>query len=543
MAMQNRVSSIAGNLLNTVDILELKNTSTGETGYTYPNAQLSVSETNSTFNIFAYPGDVNKRILRIINQTIYRFENNSGISEILPNGIVMEGNIGIGKPEFTNLPFAITTSNSTTFDFNKIIKRDSTVPSLDTSHWQNVNFALLLGGESYYKGLFKRLSYTEFKRSIERNRPSVTYTTYSGGNVTTNEFYIEIEEATIVEKLKIPTVSPVNIQLTQADPTGKRQASNLVGYTAAESYLQNPLFLRRHGSTYSPIFREVTAFIPDTPLANEIVKDSNCKFNPEANRFFEVKGFEHIKISEKKILELEGNDKYKPIFELVDETPISTGDLYLLASNWDYGFHLEYINKSEAVPAYGTRRIAEDSYFMAKLASLPELIEVDSLTSSEVKDFPSISSDYINRPADIFYKVNSAAAQIDINLTSKAATRVLDLGLESQINSSFNIDTTVRNPEILGSYDFQSYTKQYAIENILPNYAIDQIVIWYLEDKSQPTGLEILTKTAAERLALGYKKLEGVQINIKNGLSVQLTVPLKTTGKLSLIIEPKMKFI
>ena len=543
MAMQNRVSSIAGNLLNTVDILELKNTSTGETGYTYPNAQLSVSETNSTFNIFTYPGDVNKRILRIINQTIYRFENNSGISEILPNGIVMEGNIGIGKPEFTNLPFAITTANSTVFNFNKIIKRDSTVPSLDTSHWQNVNFALLLGGESYYKGLFKRLSYTEFKRSIERNRPSVTYTTYSGGNVTTNEFYIEIEEATIVEKLKIPTVSPVNIQLTQADPTGKRQASNLVGYTAAESYLQNPLFLRRHGSTYSPIFREVTAFIPDTPLANEIVKDSNCKFNPEANRFFEVKGFEHIKISEKKILELEGNDKYKPIFELVDETPISTGDLYLLASNWDYGFHLEYINKSEAVPAYGTRRIAEDSYFMAKLASLPELIEVDSLTSSEVKDFPSISSDYINRPSDIFYKVNSAAAQIDINLTSKAAVRVLDLGLESQITSSFNIDTTIRNPEILGSYDFQSYIKQYAIENILPNYAIDQIVIWYLEDKSQPTGLEILTKTATERLALGYKKLEGVQINIKNGLSVQLTVPLKTTGKLSLIIEPKMKFI
>ena len=543
LAMQNRVSSVGGTLLNTVDILELVNTSTGETGYTYPNAQLLANETNSSFNIFAYPGDVSKRILRIINQTIYRFENTSGIFEILPEGIVMDGNIGIGLPSFTSLPLAITTSNSTSFDFNKIIKRELTVPALDTSHWENVSFALLLGGESYYKGLFKRLSFTEFKKSIERSRPNVTYTTYANGVETQNEFYIEIEDATIVEKLKIPTISPVNIQLSQSQTAGKPEASNLVGYTATESYLQNPLFLRRHGATYSPIFREVTAFMPDTPLANEIVKDSNCKFNPNANRFFEVKGFEHIKISEKKILDLEGSDKYKPIFELIGETPISTGDLYLLASNWDYGFHLEYTNKFEFVPAYGTRRIAEDSYFMAKLAALPELIEVDNLTSTEIKEFPSISTDYINREADVFFKVNEASAQIDINLTNRAAAKVLSLGLESQITSSFDINTTTRNPEILGSYDFQSYIKQYAIENILPNYAIDQIVIWYLEDKGKSTGLELINKTSAERFALGYKKLEGVQINIKNGLSVQLTVPLKTTGKLSLIIEPKMKFI
>ena len=371
----------------------------------------------------------------------------------------------------------------------------------------------------------------------------MTYTTYSNGVETKNEFYIELEDATIVEKLKIPTLTEVNIQLTQAETTSKRQASNLVGYTADESYLENPIFLRRHGATYSPIFREITAFMPDTTLSSEIVKDANCKFNPNANRFFEVKGFEHIKISEKKILELEGNDKYRPMFELIGETPISTGDLYLLASNWDYGFHLEYINKTDSVPAYGTRRIAEDSYFMAKLASLPDSIDIDSITHKVVTEFPSISSDYINREADVLYKVNTSDAQIDINLTNTFAAKVLELGLENQITSSFNIDTTKRNPEILGSYDFASYVKQYAIENILPNYAIDQLVFWYIEDKSKPTGLEVVTKTAAERYALGYKKLEGVQINIKNGLAVQLKVPLKTTGKLSLVIEPKMKFI
>jgi hypothetical protein len=331
--------------------------------------------------------------------------------------------------------------------------------------------------------------------------------------------------------------------LTQADTTSKRQASNLVGYTATESYLQNPIYLRRHGSTYSPIFREITAFMPDTTLNSEEVKDANCKFNPIANRFFEVKGFEHIKVSEKKILELEGNDKYKPMFELIGETPISSGDLYLLASNWDYGFHLEYINKTESVPAFGTRRIAEDSYFMAKLASLPTSIEIDTVTSKEVTEFPSISTDYINRDFDVLYKVNTTDAQLDINLTNVFTKKVMDLGLEAKILSSFNIDPTVRNPELLGAYDFTSYVKQYAIENILPTYAIDQLAIWYVEDKGKPTGLEIVTKTAAERYALGYKKLEGVQINIKNGLAVQLRVPLKTTGKLSLIIEPKMKFI
>ena len=141
------------------------------------------------------------------------------------------------------------------------------------------------------------------------------------------------------------------------------------------------------------------------------------------------------------------------------------------------------------------------------------------------------------------YKVNTSDAQLDINLTNSFAAKVLSLGLENQISLSFNIDTTKRNPEILGSYDFSSYVKQYAIENILPNYAIDQLVFWYIEDKAQPTGIEIINKTAADRYALGYKKLEGVQINIKNGLSVQLKIPLRTTGKLNLVIEPKMKFI
>lgn len=543
LATQNRVAYAGTTLLNVIDILELKNTATGDTGYTYPNAQVLASETNSVFNILAYPGDANKKLLRIIKQTIYRLSNESGISEILPSGVVMRSDSGIGELAFTGIPTAQTVSGATTFNIDKIIKRESTIPAFDTSYWESVNFALLLGGESYYKGLFKRLSFNEFKRSIDRGRDNVTYTTYSNGVKTTNEFYIEIEEATIVEKLKIPTVSPVNLQLTQAETTSKRQASNLVGYTATESYLQNPVFLRRHGSTYSPIFREVTAFMPDTTLNLEIVKDANCKFNPNANRFFEVKGFEHIKVSEKKILELEGNDKYKPIFELIGETPISNGDLYLLASNWDYGFHLEYINKTDSIPAYGTRRIAEDSYFMAKLASLPTSIEIDSLSSSEILEFPSISADYINREADVLYKVNTSDSQVDINLTNVFAAKVLSLGLESQISGSFDIDTTARNPEILGSYDFSSYVKQYAIENILPNYAIDQLVFWYIEDKSQPTGLEIITKTAAERYALGYKKLEGVQINIKDGRSVQLRIPLKTTGRLSLIIEPKMKFI
>jgi hypothetical protein len=205
------------------------------------------------------------------------------ISEILPNGIVLQSDPGIGEISFTNIPTAQTVSNATTFKLDKIVKRELTIPALDTSHWENTNFALLLGGESYYKGLFKRLSFNEFKRSIERGRPNVTYTTYSNGIQTSGEFYIEIEEATIVEKLKIPTISPVNIQLTQAETTGKRQSSNLVGYTATESYLQNPLFLRRHGATYSPIFREVTAFMPDTTLSSEVVKDANCKFNPNAN--------------------------------------------------------------------------------------------------------------------------------------------------------------------------------------------------------------------------------------------------------------------
>ena len=48
----------------------------------------------------------------------------SHVPEILPNGIAMNSDSGIGEILFTSLPVSQTSSGNTTFNFDKIIKAE-----------------------------------------------------------------------------------------------------------------------------------------------------------------------------------------------------------------------------------------------------------------------------------------------------------------------------------------------------------------------------------------------------------------------------------
>jgi hypothetical protein len=116
-------------------------------------------------------------------------------------------------------------------------------------------------------------------------------------------------------------------------------------------------------------------------------------------------------------------------------------------------------------------------------------------------------------------------------------------GLYYQILQNFGINQDTPYPELLGNYNFTTYCQKYALANIIPNYEIDEVEIWYVEETAKPSGVTFSQLSSIERYALGYKKLDGAQINIKKGLTAQLRIPLKSTGNLVVNIETKMRFI
>jgi hypothetical protein len=603
-----------------IKIAELKNETTGELKRISNNNEILGTDVQS-INLIR-----NNSVFRVANQLIYNLDKSSAISEVFPSSLVFRTSPSIANASFTNIPFiningeeVQTSGDPVNISFNRILRRSQSLPLLNKVYWNSIPFSLLLGGESYYQGLFKYLSLAGFKKALDKRLPNVSFTTYRAGAKTQNEFYIEIEEPVTVEKLKIPTLTPITLSLSTSQ---NENQSSIVAYSAQEAFIQNSSSVLRHNSTYSPIFREVSAFYPKISIGNsDTIVNANCKFNPNANRFFDVKNFEHIKVSNQKILELEGSDKYEPTFTLINETPISSADLYLLASDWDFGFHKLYTNKNTYVNTYGTRRIEEDTYFMSKLSSIPDLIELDAISAQRDSiRLRSVNSNAV-RPADIIYTSTRTLADLDVDLTNSAIAKILDSSknLSSDIISSANlikgntkIELLTQNysslspgmlvkasgisqytqilsisnnlvtlsrpivqdsigpievrftkksglyytllenfgilpdqvePELLGELDFTTYAKQYALKNIVPNYEIEKIDVWFAEEKSRTPGILVQSLTAEERYNLGYDLLPGAQINIKKGPIAQIRIPLKATGRLLVNIETKMRFI
>jgi hypothetical protein len=261
-------------------------------------------------------------------------------------------------------------------------------------------------------------------------------------------------------------------------------------------------------------------------------------------------------VSESKILELESDDIYSPVYPAIDEVAIGQSDYFLLKGNWDWGFHLKYSTKSEKLPVAGSLRVEEDESFLAKLVTLPEYIELENFDIDS-----TVPSHYlVLGENDSLDNVNTDLIELAIKETPTTIDGIINVNnlltryfIEDGLSTKFN-EFLVNSNEYIGNFNsIEDYVKEYIRLNILPLYTIEANEFYYKKNAAatsandnsnvNPNIIEFIALNDVQRFAQGYTILKSVQINKKDRLILKFTYAKNVSSGISISPKIKIKFI
>jgi hypothetical protein len=269
----------------------------------------------------------------------------------------------------------------------------------------------------------------------------------------------------------------------------------------------------------------------------------NIKFNINIETFGKILNFNHIKISDTKILDLEANDSYEPVYELINEIAIGKRPYFLFDSNWEFGFHHKYSTKAAARPVAGTLRIEEDDSFIGKLITLRDEIELENFQVLELTETQLLDNVNINN-IEIVSKETSTEIIGYININN-VLTRYL---IESGINQKFN-EYLVNEEQYIGSYEsIDDYVKQYIKTNILKLYELidinfytktDKQLITKLQTPANLNNIDFISLTDVQRQEQGYVINKNLEINKYERMILKFNFKKQIKG--GTLVSPKIK--
>ena len=430
-------------------------------------------------------------------------------------------------------------------------------------------FKVLSGGEQYFEKLFQKISFSRFKKYVNEQTPAtehpiIEYSSYSlvNGISTLNsdpKFYLEIPDISNITKNN----QLITNYTTKIPTQFSGQADIGTDYEVANLPLKYEV--NRYKGEYEPVTQNRSIYQSNFTFKNNRINDislSNIKFNSLIDSMMTLSNFNHIKISDSQILELESDDTYLPVYPKIDEVAIGQGDYFLLKGNWDWGFHYKYSTKSKKELVSGALRVEEDNSFLAKLINVPEYIELDYFDKTDTSQF------YVIGETEDLDKVDISNRELVIKETPTSLTGILNLNntltrflIADGIGAKFTeylsnnlIDTSYTYDKYIGNFNnITDYIKQYIKLNILKVYDIDtnefyaksnaSISATNTQSTSNPNGIEFDFLTDRERFVQGYTILKSLQINKKDRLILRFKLD-KTPGS-GLSISPiiKIKFI
>jgi len=430
-------------------------------------------------------------------------------------------------------------------------------------------FKVMTGGEKYFEKLFEKISFAKFKKYVNEQTPStkhpiIEYSSYSivNGISTLNtdpNFYLEILDVSHIEKK-----NQLITNNTARIPTQFSGKSDIgTDYEVADLPLKYEV--NRYKGEYEPVIRNYSIYQSNFIFKNNKINDislSNIKFNSLIDSLMTLPNFNHIKVADSQILELESDDTYLPIYPKLDEVAIGQSDYFLLKGNWDWGFHHKYSTKSKKDPVSGALRIEEDDSFLAKLINLPEYIELDYFDKTDPSQF------YIIDESTDLDKVDISNRELVIKETPSSLTGIINLNntltrflINDGISVKFNeylsdtlVDSTYTYNKYIGNFNnITDYVKQYIKLNILKVYDINVnefyaksnalISATNTQSTSNPNGIEFNFLTDSQRFAQGYDILKSVQINKKDKLILKFSFNKQAGSGLSVSPKIKIKFI
>ena len=445
------------------------------------------------------------------------------------------------------------------------------VPAFNQALWKVYRFFQITGGKDYYTQLFGKLAFSKFKELVNNMSSMIEYESWSfdsNGNAVksnSNEFYVEIEEPIELVKKSFPSSSPEYLQIIASKPKqtvkGKLTSQSLelnpqlAGYQFVRNQLKSNASIFRYNGGYEPIFKPLIAFkknfeVEYNSINNDLISLANVRLNLNDPDIFDIKNFNHIKVADTRILLLEEDDRYQPQYPLIGEVPIGRDDMFLLQSNWDWGYHWKYSDKFFKNPVSGTLRIEEDQNFLAKVMNLPFDLEINSFNTEKVtQDIDSVDISNL----DLIWQETNTEIIGRINVEKILRDYLFNNGVRSTFNEVFvddqgNVLTT--NNDFLGKLSLTDYINSYIVSNLIPLYDIDGIEFYTKENKNLVSTTQTVGSIAntvsfeflpsdSERFKQKFSLSRNLQINKSNRLELKFRFS-KRLG-FSLVISPKLK--
>ena len=408
---------------------------------------------------------------------------------------------------------------------------------------QNYQFKIAAGGINYYQNLFQKISFGEFKNQVNSLSSFIEYESYEYDGtltqLTETNWYSDIPDVSSISKL--------DAIVPEADPDSPTSSSKkgIVGYKYFRYSLDNQYDLNRYDGGFAPLFKGVSLYKSDFKFVVNDIDDldsGNTRISIDQLNSFKIKNFSHIKVSEYEILDLESSEVFDPTYELIDEISIGRADYDILNSNWDYGFHYNYANKSIKNPVSGSLRIEEDDSYISKIVNLRSEIELENY---QVSEFPEINLIQVDS-SEISYIDKEGYIEGIINV-GNVLTRYL---LEDGISQKFE-EFLVEETQYIGNNNtIREYVEKYIELNILKLYEIDKVEMYTLENRESTSNqLENQNSIQFEflddqgRSNRGYKLDTNLQINKSERLLLSFRFNKRTSSGLFISPKIKIKFI
>jgi hypothetical protein len=455
-----------------------------------------------------------------------------GLTPDTNSPLVSASNSGVNLSDNSDV-FLINDSNFPTFS----------IPSgLGATYFKNnYIFKILAGGKSTTERLFSKLSFAEFKRRINSLDLFIEYESYSYSDDTGLVQNTDIKWFSEIPDISKISKKDASVPILDDDKPSDVSFQTEIGYRYTKSNLDNSYEINRYDGGFSPLFKNKFDFNSKVNFTNNdiVALDSaNVKLNLNIDDFLKIRNFNHIKISNTKILTLESSEAYDPKYERVNEIAIGRSDYDLLMSNWDYGFHYRYPNKSDKVPVAGSLRIEEDNSFISKLVKLRDEIEIEQFNVSVLDNVNRIDPNAV----EIAYSEGNQSISGVINIKNALTSFLIQDGITDKFAEFLKNEV-----KYIGNNDsIETYVKKYIDANISRLYELLSIEFYTLEDKtlsnqnsSNVNSIEFRFLDDQSRNQLGYKRDNNLQINKIDRLLLNFTFAKKLNS--GLLVSPKIK--
>jgi len=411
-------------------------------------------------------------------------------------------------------------------------------------------FFVIGGGEQYFERLFENLSFAKFKQYVNNYDPFIEYYSYAYDSETEQyaladdpKFYLDIDDQDQI--FKVNQVIPI---VDEDVPSQFSSIENL-SYVYEVSRVIPPLQLNRYGGEYEPIAVDLLNCFSKFKFKKNRIEDlslANVNLNISINSLMTIGNFNHIKVSETKILSLESDDAFLPKYPSIGEIAIGTAPYFLLNSNWDWGFHHRWLTKTQLEPVAGTLRVEEDQNFLAKILAVPAEVELEDFNIQTVPASTNLNNLNFNL-FEIAIKEGNNQLEGIINLNNVLTRYFIENGIENKFN-----EFLVNSAQYIGTFNsIQDYVKAYISQNILELYTVDQVEFYKKSDALLTSTLPVpnvnlvsfqfLSDT--ERFDQGYSQIKSIEINNLDKLILRFLIRKEVGAGFYISPKVKIKFI